>query len=73
MRVKMITLAAEPGGVYRPGQIVDLDDGTARAFIAGGYAKAVPVGSPSAPQPEAAAIEPAEAAMKPAGKRRKAR
>ena len=43
MRVRMKTRAAAPGqdAVYQPGQVVDVDDETAVAWLNGGYAEAV--------------------------------
>ena len=41
MKVRMRTLAAGPGGVLRPGQVVDLPEKQARALIQGGYAEEV--------------------------------
>ena len=43
MKIRMITLAAWPGGIAQPGQEVDLPAETAQVFVAGGYA--VPVRS----------------------------
>lgn len=41
MRIKMKTLAAGPGGVFRTGQIVDLSDSQAQDFIRAGAAEAI--------------------------------
>lgn len=41
MKVKMLTLAAGPLGVWRVGQVVDVPDAVARSLIANGGAEAV--------------------------------
>lgn len=50
MRLRMVTLAAGPDGVYLPGSIVEVEDETAARMVAGGYALPVdiPLVSPSA-------------------------
>jgi len=66
MRVKMLTTAASPDGVFLAGQVVDVDEKLAKAFITGGYAEAVD----KPKTPETAAIEPPEKAVLPAAKRK---
>ncbi|MBC7193871.1 hypothetical protein [Marinobacter sp.] len=53
MRIKMLTTAASPDGVFLAGQVVDVTPKLAKAFVAGGYALAV----------ESAAIEQPEKAV----------
>lgn len=66
MRVKMLTTAAGPEGVFPAGQVVDVDEKLAKAFIAGGYAEVV-----DKPIVESAVIEPPEKAVLPAAKRKR--
>ena len=42
MRIRMITLAASPERIMRPGQVVEVERETALAMIAGGFADAAP-------------------------------
>ncbi len=70
MRVKMLATAAGPNGVFPAGQVVDVDEILAKAFIAGGYAESVDKATDK-PGPESAAIEPPEKAVLPAPKRKK--
>jgi len=72
--VRMITLMAGPGGIFQPGQVVNLPAKAAQALVAGGYATAE--GTPLATSPggegeETAAVEPVERAVKPSPRRRK--
>jgi len=66
MRVQMITAMAGPGGNASPGQVIDVDDQTARLLTEGGYAVYVdaPRQSLSVSKIEAAVIEPPEHAVK---------
>lgn len=50
---------------FAMGQVVDLNPDLARAWVAGGIAKAV---AASAPVPETTALKPAETAVLPEGK-----
>ncbi len=59
MRVRMITLMAGPGGVYQPGQEVDVDPQIARALAEAGYAVIV------AELAEVAAVQAPERAVVP--------
>ena len=58
MKIKMNVTAAGPKGVYPEGQVVDVDDEDAEAFIEGGYAEEVRV--LPVPQETAAAPPPDE-------------
>jgi hypothetical protein len=69
MRVKMITTAAGPDGVFLAGQVVDIEEKLAKAFIAGGYAKTVEKVERSVV--ESASIEAPEKAVLPNAKRKK--
>lgn len=66
MRVKMLTTAAGPDGVFLAGQVVDVKDELGKAFVAGGYAEAVDKLRPV----ESAAIEPPEKAVLQTAKRK---
>lgn len=66
MHVKMLTTAAGPDGVFPAGQVADIDEKLAKAFVAGGYAEAVD----KPKTPESAAIEPPEKAVLPTAKRK---
>lgn len=68
MKVRMLTLAAGPAGVWPAGQVVDVDPLQAKALLAGGYAE------PAEPlvSLERATAEPvAETAVVPQAKKRK--
>jgi len=67
MRVKMLTTAANPDGVWPAGQVVDVPIGVGQALIDGGYAQVVD----EAKVIESAAIEPPEKAVLPTAKRKK--
>ena len=41
MKIKMLTLAAGPDGINRPGTIIDVDETVARQLIGGCYAIAM--------------------------------
>ncbi len=41
MRIRMITLAAGPEGIWRPGQILDVTPAAARQMTLGGFAVAL--------------------------------
>lgn len=41
MKVRMKTIMAGPGGNAAPGQVIDVDEATGRAYIDGGFAEAV--------------------------------
>lgn len=69
MRVKMLTTAAGPDGVFLAGQVVDVDDRLAKAFIAGGYAEYLE----EPKQVESTTLEAPEKAVMPTPRRRKAR
>ena len=82
MRVRMKVLAAGPKGVHQPGDVVGVQDETGTAWIKAGYAEAVaeppralePVPEEKkddAWQPEAATIEPSEAAVQQPPRRRR--
>ncbi len=55
MRVRMVTLAAGPGGVRRPGDVIDVSSHEARDLLEGGYA--VPVGRGEAETADAPAAD----------------
>lgn len=56
MRIRMKSRAAVPGrGVLQPGEVVDVDEGTAVAWLNGGYAEAV-----ATHDVERAVVEPQE-------------
>ena len=68
MRIKMITTAAGPDGVWPAGTIQDVSDVQARAMIAQGFAEAVETPIEEALDPAPAARETATA---PAQRKRK--
>jgi hypothetical protein len=68
----MVTTMAGPDGVFEAGATVATDDSNAHMLIANGYAVFVVGESAGLTAPEAAAVEPAERAMMPDAKRRKA-
>lgn len=72
MKIRMVTLAAGPGGIYAPGAIVDLDEAIAAAMVAGGYAVLVGV-SPVSPSvlPELGREIAVDTAPKAASRRRR--
>ena len=41
MRVKFLTVSAGPGGVIRPGDVIEVSEGEAKLLIDGGYAEAL--------------------------------
>lgn len=43
MRVRMVTLAAGPQGIYMPGEIVEVEDELAARMVAGNFATPVDV------------------------------
>jgi len=59
MRVRYITTSAGPGGVYMPGDERDVDEATARALVAGGYASVVATVADAAPVEVAPPVETA--------------
>lgn len=65
MKVRMLTTAAGPAGVFLSGEVLEIEDALARAFVAAGSAVPLqvlnPVRSPSVEQ--AVAPKPAEAAV----------
>lgn len=63
MRIRMITSMAGPHSSAAPGQIIDVDEQTAKALTSGGYAFYVDK-PPVFNQPEAAVIQPPETAVK---------
>jgi hypothetical protein len=65
MRIRMITTAAGPEGVYQAGQVVVVSNEMGQAFVEGGYAEPVKA------RAETAAISPPESAVKPAAKKRR--
>lgn len=67
MKVKMVTLAAGPEGMLRPGAEIDLPQEKAMALIEGGYAVPVHVVR------ETATVEPPEQAVEPESKPRRRR
>jgi hypothetical protein len=67
MRIKLRTLMAGPKGVARPGEIIDVDQETAGALIAGRHAWLVD----DEPRIETTSIEPEETAMRKRGRPRK--
>jgi hypothetical protein len=69
MRIKMLTTAAGPDGVYLAGQVVNVYDKLAEAFIAGGYAKKIEEHK----QTETATLEAPKKAVMTEPKRRKAK
>lgn len=63
MNVKLRTIFAHPAhGCAGPGEIIDLDEQTARALIEGGYAEEV-TPRPKPPIRESAAVSTPETAM----------
>jgi len=72
MQVRMVTLAAGPEGIYRPGQVVDVEPERARELVAGGFAVLV---DPPGPVPGAQSVETAtrEGREKAVGRRQRVR
>lgn len=76
MKIQMKTMSAGPDGSFQPGQIVDLPEEKAKAFVAGGYAVDVtPKAKAEAPKTEqsvetATSKPEAETAAKRTGKPR---
>lgn len=68
MWVKFVKLAAGPNGCYQPGAVVFLPADVAQSYI---DADAAVKTTPPKRAPETAAIESPEAAVKPAGRRKK--
>jgi hypothetical protein len=69
VKVRMITKAAGPFGVYGPGQVVEVETETAEAWIEAGFAE--PAGTAEPETAEApAAPERAVARKKPAPRKR---
>jgi hypothetical protein len=69
MIIRMRQLAAGPGGIRKPGQVVDVPDDEALGLIRAGAARA----EGNHEQPEAAIIEPEENALGRGDRRRKSR
>lgn len=63
-KVKILVGIASANWSYAPGQIVELDEKLAKAWIAAGIAEAIDVA------PESTAIGPPEKAVLPAAKRK---
>lgn len=59
MRVRMVTLAAGPAGIWRPGEVVEVDVATASTLLAAGAAVALDM--PAAGDVEQADAAPADA------------
>lgn len=53
MRVRMLTKAAGPSGIWPEGSVQDVSDGMGKALIGSGFAEAVDVEPPSDPDPVA--------------------
>lgn len=74
-RVRMLTTAASPDGVYQRGEFWELGDAQAAALIDGGYAEAVDAGPLPAgvsQGPETASMQPGnEAAVLAVGRRKR--
>jgi predicted patatin/cPLA2 family phospholipase len=72
MRVRMLTTAAGPAGVWMAGSIQEVSDEQGRHFVDGGYAEAIPV--PPAPrlgpEPEPVAETPEPVAAEPTAKKK---
>lgn len=75
MRVRMLTTAAGPGGVYHAGETWDLADAEAMALVRGGYAAALLTAgvalSSSQAAPETTSVRPAETAALPRAQRKR--
>ena len=71
IRVRHLTLAAGPDGVWQPGEVREHDDATGRALVDGGFAEELPPERrPAPPAVEtAAAPPPAENAAAHVGRR----
>lgn len=61
MRVRMLTTAAGPDGVWMAGATVELTEEQAHSLLGGGYAEAVPATPAPTPEPEPAPQSTAEA------------
>lgn len=70
MRVRMLTTAAGPQGVYRIGETWTVDPDTASQLIAGGYAVAVDSAAAPAAVETAVLAPPENADARPRGARR---
>lgn len=53
MKIKMLTRAAGPDGVWEPGRVLHVDNDIGEALVAGGYAEAL-----EQPEPEQAEAKP---------------
>jgi hypothetical protein len=75
IRVRHLTLAAGPEGVWQPGEVREHDDATGRALVDGGFAELLPPERrPASPAVEtAAAPPPAENAAAHTGRRGRTR
>lgn len=62
MRVRMLTLAAGPMGVFPPGSVREVSESDAAALIGGGFAVPVDVPRTAAPIVETATVAPTETA-----------
>ena len=71
VKVRMRTLAADPTGIYRPGEVVRVPRQKAEWWIDRGYAERVEAARPAKPEVELATAEPPEQAVKPSRRRRK--
>lgn len=72
MRVRMVTTAAGPGGIYIAGETWELDTVTAQRFVAAGAAVALTVSRETLPAVETATVAAPETAMlarKPRGRK----
>lgn len=65
MKVRMLTTAASPEGVWAAGQVVDLPEKMAKQLMAGGFAVAVAAEEKQKQAVETAALEQPEKAVKP--------
>jgi hypothetical protein len=74
MKIRLKTLMAGPGGVVRPGEVVDLPGDQARELIAGGFAELAEKPKPEPPPIKTATAEaPERAVTRPRGKPKKKR
>lgn len=55
MRIRMLATMAGPQGVYRPGDVLDVDETAGKSLVAGGYAELI-----GPPAPVETAEEPTE-------------
>ena len=70
MKIRMNTLMAGPHGVRHPGEVCIVSEEEAEMLVSTGHAEAVEEAKEETPQLDAEAVEEADAAQKPGGKKK---